>query len=142
MYLLLATLLLITTPPPADTGTLIIEVQGIEAARGFIWIGLYDSEAHYMVKEKAIVKGYDVTHTGTMLLEVDELPAGRWAIAIFHDIDGDGELDTNYLGIPSEPYAFSRKPPSKWRMPRYDEVAIPFQPPLQRLSVRLERWSL
>ncbi|RMD76356.1 MAG: DUF2141 domain-containing protein [Bacteroidetes bacterium] len=142
MYLLLATLLLTTMPPPADTGTLIIEVQGIEEAGGFIWVGLYDSEAHYMVKEKAIVKGYDVTHTGTMRLEVHELPAGRWAIALFHDIDGDGELDTNYLGIPSEPYAFSRKPPSKWRAPRYDEVAIPFRPPLQRLSVRLERWSL
>ncbi len=140
MHLLLCTLLLAALPP--ETGTLIIEVQGIEEARGFIWIGLYDSEAHYMVKEKAIVKGYDVTHTGTMRLEVDDLPAGRWAIAIFHDINGNGELDTNYLGIPNEPYAFSRKPPSRWRMPRYDEVAIPFRPPLQRLTVTLERWSL
>ncbi len=141
MLLLLAALLSSTTPPP-DTGTLYIEVQGIEKAGGFIWVGLYNSEAHYMIKEKAIVRGYPVTQVGILQIEIHVLPAGHWAIALFHDINGNGELDTNYLGIPVEPYAFSRKPPSKWRMPRYEEIAIPFRPPIQYLRVRLERWKL
>lgn len=37
-----------------------------------------------------------------------DLPAGRFAIAVFHDEDDDGELDTNFLGIPKEGVGFSR----------------------------------
>ncbi len=127
---------------PVDTGTLRIELSGIREPKGIIWVGLYDSQASFMVKEKAIVKGFEVVATGTMTLTISSLAAGRWAVAIFHDINGNGELDTNYLGVPTEPYAFSKKPLSKWRMPRYEEIAIPFHPPVQYLHVQLESWHL
>ncbi len=38
---------------------------------------------------------------------VKGVPAGRYAIKSFHDIDGDGKLGSNMFGIPTEPYAFS-----------------------------------
>jgi uncharacterized protein (DUF2141 family) len=32
---------------------------------------------------------------------------GQYAIRLFHDVNGNGELDTNPFGIPIEPFAFS-----------------------------------
>ena len=123
-----------------ESGTLIIRVDNIEQTGGFIWIGMYDSEDTYMVKEKAIVKGIDVTKTGKISFELDTLSYGRYALALFHDVNGNGELDRNLIGIPSEPYAFSQKPKSKWRLPRFREIAFEFTKDKQVLETRLHKW--
>ena len=39
------------------------------------------------------------------------LPPGDYAVAAFHDADGNGELGTNILGIPTEGYGFSNGAP-------------------------------
>ncbi|SHJ68122.1 Uncharacterized conserved protein, DUF2141 family [Hymenobacter daecheongensis DSM 21074] len=36
-----------------------------------------------------------------------DLPDGEWAVAITQDINNNDKLDKNFLGIPTEPYAFS-----------------------------------
>ena len=53
-----------------------------------------------------------------------ELPAGAYAVRAFHDVDGDGELNTNPFGIPIEPFAFSndargRMGPPGWSAARF-----------------------
>lgn len=35
------------------------------------------------------------------------LPSGRYAIAAFHDQNGNGKIDKNWVGVPTEPYGFS-----------------------------------
>ncbi len=41
------------------------------------------------------------------IVEIHGLPSGRYAIAIHHDLDMDGDLN-KWLGfLPSEPYGFS-----------------------------------
>ena len=35
------------------------------------------------------------------------LQPGRYAIRVFHDVDGDGTMSANPFGIPTEPFAFS-----------------------------------
>jgi len=52
------------------------------------------------------------------------LPAGRYAVSLIHDENGNGKLDTT-LGIPREGFAFSRNPAIRFGPPRYDEVSFP-----------------
>jgi len=127
--------------PAAVSETLYVEVENIEVADGWIWIGVYDSPQAFLNKEKAVVvKGYEVSKTGRMRLQVPDLPFGKYALALFHDVNGNGLMDQNFLGIPTEPYAFSRKPRSRWRVPRFDEVQFSFWQKQQALGLRLERW--
>jgi uncharacterized protein (DUF2141 family) len=35
------------------------------------------------------------------------LPAGDYAFAVYHDANGNGKLDRNGVGMPTEDYAFS-----------------------------------
>lgn len=37
----------------------------------------------------------------------DKLPAGRYAVALMHDENGNGKLDTSFFGSPQEGYGFS-----------------------------------
>ncbi len=56
------------------------------------------------------------TRTEGMVLEISQnsvtgtfknLPENDYAIAVFHDENGNGKLDKNFFGIPKEPYGFS-----------------------------------
>ena len=38
-----------------------------------------------------------------------ELAAGSYAVLVFHDVNGNGELDQNFMGIPREPLGFSNR---------------------------------
>ena len=54
----------------------------------------------------------------------ENLPAGDYAVKAFHDVDGDGEMDTNPFGMPTEPYAFSNNAvgnmgPARWDRARF-----------------------
>lgn len=122
------------------TGSLVIEVSNIRSGEGVLWIGVYDSASTFMVKEKAIVEGYNIERPGTLQLHLPALPFGTYAIALFHDENCNGEMDRNFVGIPSEPYAFSQPPKSKWRLPKFEEVQFSFHRDHQVLHTRLEKW--
>ncbi|MEJ2580792.1 MAG: DUF2141 domain-containing protein [Acidobacteriota bacterium] len=54
----------------------------------------------------------------------EEVPAGPFAVSVFHDEDGDGELDSAALGIPSEAYGFSGDARGIFGPPRFEEARI------------------
>jgi uncharacterized protein (DUF2141 family) len=125
---------------PVDDPMIGLNVTNIQEEIGMIWIGIYDSEENFLVKERAIVKGYTVEQPGRIHISLPDLPYGTYAIAIFHDLNNNGYLDQNILGIPSEPFAFSRRPKSKFRMPKFDEVAVTFSPDQQEITLPLKTW--
>lgn len=126
--------------PAENQGKLVLEIGNIEKAKGKIWVGVYDKPEHYFVKEKAIVKAVSVSNTGKAALEINKLQYGTYAIAMFHDLNGNGKLDQNAFGVPTEPYAFSKLPKSKWRLPKFEEVKFNFNHNNQVVRTRLKRW--
>lgn len=133
--------LLLTNSYPADTqGKLLIEVSNIKTAKGTIWVGVYDNPKHLFDQDKAIVKGKKVSQTGRTYLSVNQLEYGNYVVAVFHDINGNGKLDQNAFGVPTEPYAFSKSPKSKWRLPTFDEIKFYFRRNNQVLHTALQRW--
>ena len=52
------------------------------------------------------------------------LPAGTYALRIMHDVNGNGELDTNFVGIPSEPWAFSNNAKGNFGPPTWADVSF------------------
>jgi len=70
---------------------------------GRVMIAVFDSEAAYdggaPVRSLAAQPGQPVRFEG--------LAPGRYAIKSFHDLNGNGKLDANPFGMPTEPFAFS-----------------------------------
>jgi uncharacterized protein (DUF2141 family) len=58
-------------------------------------------------------------------VELKDLPEGRYAIKAFHDLNGNGEMDLNWIGIPKEPYGFSNNAMGTMGPPKFDQAAFP-----------------
>ncbi len=44
---------------------------------------------------------------GAAKVSFDYLKPGKYAVKLFHDENGNGKMDTNFLSIPTEGYGFS-----------------------------------
>jgi uncharacterized protein (DUF2141 family) len=47
---------------------------------------------------------------------------GEHALKVFHDVDGNGKLDTNWMGIPKEPYGFSNDAMGTFGPPSWEQA--------------------
>ena len=91
----------------ASAADLTITVSAIEEERGAIMLAIYDAAEAYNGGGPAM-KGARIDVTGNEVsITFDDLPPGRYAIKLYHDANGNGELDTNMMGLPTEAYGFS-----------------------------------
>lgn len=110
--------------PNEATGELTVEVTGMDHLTGTVRIGLYQGEADFLAPDK-VRHGADVRVTGkTVRHTFRDLPAGEYAISIFHDENDNGKLDTGMFGIPSEPYGFGNDARGMFGAPDYGDVVI------------------
>lgn len=53
-----------------------------------------------------------------------DLEPGVYGMRVMHDVDGDFELDANFVGIPTEPWAFSNNATGRFGPPKWDDVTF------------------
>ena len=85
---------------------------------GTVNIVLYDSETAFEGGQPVRMARLDVAK-GETSIRFEGLPAGDYALKSFHDVNGNGRMDTNPFGMPIEPFAFSNNAvgnmgPAKW----------------------------
>lgn len=103
--------------PLAAASDLTITVEGIAQTQGTIMLGLFD-EATY--KSEGAVNGANLTvESDRVSVTFEGLEPGEYAVRLYHDLNDDGEMNTNPFGMPTEPFAFSndakgRFGPAKW----------------------------
>ena len=110
--------------------TLIVEVNNIKKA-GEIHVAVYDNaeafEADRGEKGGAapgIVDGTIVmVDAGTSTFEY-ELPAGQYAVGIFHDVNLNNKMDNNFLGLPKEQYGLSNNARALFGPPACEDAAF------------------
>ncbi len=87
----------------AQTHDLSVRVVGLQSNRGSVIMTLYNSDAGYPTDEsKAIRKCSIPIQNRVAVTTFQNLPRGNYAVACYHDEDGNGKLNTNFLGIPTE----------------------------------------
>ncbi len=124
-----------------EKGDLFVEINNVQSTSGVIWVGLYDSSETFLDKEKAILTRVEINQTGTVSLWIPDLYyGGDYAIAVLHDLNNNGDLDRNFFGIPTEPFAFSGHIYSSWRAPRFEEVKFRFDSSHNSLQLSLKEW--
>lgn len=86
--------------------------------KGAILAALYSNADDYAANKNARFARAEVTGAQATLTFAD-LPEGEYAIKMFHDLNNDGQMNTNPFGMPTEPFAFSNNAvgnmgPAKW----------------------------
>ncbi len=121
------------------TGILKVEIMGLHESEGKVYLALYDSKSNWLsddavaVRELVIADNLDGEVVETEL----ELPVGQYAFSVFYDADGDGELDTNFIGMPKEPIALSNNAKAKFGPPKFKDAVFDLQlePVIQRVLI-------
>jgi uncharacterized protein (DUF2141 family) len=99
-----------------------VTVTGIKENKGSIRVGLFNSENDFL---KKAVYGEIVKVTGSEVVVVfNNLPAGEYGVSVIHDENDNGELDSNFMGIPKEGFAFGNDAMGTFGPPSYSDAKI------------------
>jgi uncharacterized protein (DUF2141 family) len=78
-----------------------IEINGITINGGLVYVAVYSNENDYKAETTSVKFILDpVSSTITRSLELSE---GEYVVSVFQDTNNDGELNTGFFGMPSEP---------------------------------------
>lgn len=98
-----------------------VEIVGLRDTKGVVRLCLTSRRDDFPdCKKSGAIAGEVRAARGVLTYTFRGVPAGNYAIATFHDANGDRKLNTT-LGIPREGFGFSRNPSIKPRAPRFDE---------------------
>ena len=98
--------LLAATP---ETGNITVTVEDITKDRGTMVIALFDNKDDFNVVPVKYFRE-PVKEEKTITVVFTDIPYKEYAISVYQDLDDNGELNKNFLGIPTEPYGFSNNP--------------------------------
>jgi uncharacterized protein (DUF2141 family) len=110
----------------ANKTALRVELSGLADSEGSIYISVYDSDDTWLGEETVLRREVviaDARVEGLVTAEL-HLPPGEYALSIFYDSNNNGELDTNFIGIPKEPVALSNNARPKFGPPKYKDAVF------------------
>lgn len=96
-------------PALVSAATLTMTISDIRKNGGQVMIQVangkkeFQSDGDLNAKEASLIQR---GQAGEMTFQIT-LPKGVYAAQVMHDLNGNGELDANFLGMPREPWAFS-----------------------------------
>lgn len=107
------------------TAQLKLKVNGVSSKQGSFMIAVYDSQDDFMKQDAATKRIVYPLKSYENFIEIEGLALNQsYAIAVYHDKNNNGKLDTNIFGIPSEVYGFSNDARGTFGPPSYSEAKV------------------
>lgn len=104
-------------------GTVRVMIQTKDAG-GTVAAALYDGPARFAKSDGAFRTAEGKVEGGRAVVTFEGLPPGNYAVGAFHDVDGNGRLNTLPVGLPTEPYGFSRGARGAFGPPKFADAAF------------------
>ena len=128
-------LALLMLPGTAHAARLDIELTGIENDHGMVRVAVC-TPGTFATKHCPFA-GAAPAKPGSVVVSVDGIPPGRYAVQAYHDEDGDGRLRRGLFGIPAEAIGFSRDARVRLGAPSFEDAAIDVTEPATATRFRL-----
>ncbi len=123
--IMVATLLLIAllAQAPAAAAEIQLVVEDVRSEQGVLRLellrigdGSEDGVTTAQIMVPAVVPRVRVT--------LHDLGTGRYAARVHHDVDDDGAMATNLVGMPTEPWGVSNDARGRFGPPRMTDMAV------------------
>ena len=132
---IVAALLLAGNTPTAD---LMVTVTALRSTEGTVHVALYDSREGFPdsdhILDDLVVPASNPTARFT------GIAPGTYAVAVYHDENGNGEFDQGLLGIPREGFAFSTGARALFGPPAFDDAAFVVEPDGTAVTIPMTYW--
>lgn len=88
-----------------------LTIKNFKSDRGTIRILIFDKADGFPEEVTNAVKSLSIpVKDFAKSVMIADLPAGTYAISLFHDEDNDGKFKKNRVGLPLDAYGFSNNP--------------------------------
>lgn len=122
---------------PAPVAVTVV-VTALASSQSAVKLNFYNVPGGFL-KEKGEALQLVVRPGGKSSITVPvELAPGEWAVALTQDTNNNDLLDTNFLGIPTEPYAFSNNVRPRFAAPKFEECKFTVSEPGLVVSIALK----
>lgn len=125
------------TTPKKKPLTLIID--NLASPTAPVEVSVYGTESKFPT-EKGQLKKYRFTPADTTLTAtISDLEYGEYAIATYQDLDSDGKIGKNFVGIPTDPYGFSNNYVPKLKAPAFKDCAFVYDAKSEDVCITMIR---
>lgn len=104
--------------------SLTVNVVGLKSSEGLVALAVYKTSDTFLKEGKAFTGVFETVKDGSAKITIPDVPNGTYAVSIFHDENGNKRLDTNFMGIPKEPVAFSKAKMKTFGPPDFHDCAF------------------
>jgi uncharacterized protein (DUF2141 family) len=122
---------------PAEAANLSLNVEGLKP-KGQLMVLLFDAERSWNAKNGAVREIKRRVSTATTQIVVEGLAAGHYGAMVFQDLNLDGKMNFNLVGMPMEPYGFSNNSRGLFGPPAWGKAAFRFGGGSAVHSIRLK----
>ncbi|MEL6195877.1 MAG: DUF2141 domain-containing protein [Myxococcota bacterium] len=109
----------------SEPNSVTVSIQKLESNEGQVLCALFASKDGFpaeLKRAKSVQRATIKQKKASCRFE--SVVLGRYAVAVIHDEDKDGELDTNFLGIPSEPVGVSNNVRGSFGPPKFRDASF------------------
>ncbi|MDO7886059.1 DUF2141 domain-containing protein [Hymenobacter cheonanensis] len=110
-----------TLPPTKATETVTVVVSALASTQSVVKLNFYNAADKFLQKDQQAFRVVVKPEGKTEISVPVELTPGEWAVALTQDTNNNDKLDKNFLGIPTEPYAFSNNVRPRFAAPKFEE---------------------
>ena len=121
----------------SHAATVEVRVSGVVPNKGKIAVAVCDRERFLKQCLYTTSVPAQVNAAGETVVTIAGVPPGSWAVLAYQDANANGELDRNFIGIPSENYGFSRDARGRFGPPGFDDAAVAVAEPSTTTAIML-----
>lgn len=136
-YFFISTL---TVAPTAFAAELHVSVDGVRSQSGQLRIALFKSADTFATPDgrfREVVLPAEKGENTAIFLSV---PMGTYGLAAFHDENGNGKFDKNFVGFPQEGFGFGNNASVFLGPPSFSEASVFIEDKPNSHSVTLRYW--
>ena len=123
---------------PASGTRFYVNVENIRASRGLIAVTLYaDDSSRFLARRGSLYVGRVPARSPRTRVCIHLPSTGIYAIAVYHDEDGNRRYNRSSLGMPQEGFGFSNNPGTLFGVPNFRSVRINIPRNNMQATVRL-----
>ncbi len=126
-----------TASAPAAAEGLTVVIEKLRSSAGTVHLALWDRAEGFTEPDAALVLREQPAAPGQVRFDLGDLKPGLYAIATYHDENGNGEFDQTWIGWPDEGLGFSNGAWISLGAPSFKEAAFEIRSKSQVIAVSL-----
>ncbi|MFA5825850.1 MAG: DUF2141 domain-containing protein [Gallionellaceae bacterium] len=119
-----ALLFALVLPFAAQAGELKLTLLGKGISGKRLFVAVHSNADDFPTKDGKSIQSAVIATGDKTELSITNIAPGEYAVAVFADVNGNRELDSNFIGIPQEPVGISRDAKGKLGPPKFTDASF------------------